>query len=499
MPMGGLAVAGGAAVLGPLLGGIIGAQQSQADRNAANAAAQAAYAQIQQMGAPPDAWANIILQQFKQAGIYSPQLEQQVQLGVTQAQNVQANPDLQNAQMNALNQLSQFANTGNTAQTQAQLNQAEQQVGAATQGQLQGIRQNMQSRGLAGSGSELAQQLSAAQGGANLLSNQALQAAAQNQQTSMQGNAQAGAMAGQMNQQQYQQALQRAQSADQRNLYNTQQQQAIQNANAGLSNQAQQQNLGTAQQLSNANVAQNNQLTQQQAQALNNQWQQQLQLQQAKAGALLGQAGQYNNQAGQTAGLYQGIGSGVGSGAGAILGYLGKQGTPSSSGNTNNAQVTSTGPTSDMSGTSSAQAGLDSNWSNVGNLYNGGVVKDPKQMALDKMGCYYNGGTIKSSGAADQFNKFDMANRNIPLSEKLAAEAMAFKHQQPQPHIQQNFAMGNVVPGKASVPGDNIENDKVLIAASPGEVVLPKTVVDHGPDGAYGFLHAIINKHKAVK
>lgn len=497
MPMGGLAVAGGAAVLGPLLGGIIGAQQSQADRNAANAAAQAAYAQIQQMGAPPNAWANIILQQFKQAGIYSPQLEQQVQLGVTQAQNVQANPDLQNAQMNALNQLSQFANTGNTAQTQAQLNQAEQQVGAATQGQLQGIRQNMQSRGLAGSGSELAQQLSAAQGGANLLSNQALQAAAQNQQASMQGNAQAGAMAGQMNQQQYQQALQRAQSADQRNLYNTQQQQAIQNANAGLSNQAQQQNLATSQQLSNANVAQNNQLTQQQAQASNNQWQQQLQLQQAKAGALLGQAGQYNNQAGQTAGLYQGIGSGVGSGAGAILGYLGKQSTPKAS---NSTDYSGYNPNSGAAnGTQAGGTDASQMVNDMQYAYNGGVIKDPKQLALDKIGCYYNGGSIKSSGASDQFNKFDMANRNIPLSEKLAAEAMAFKHQQPQPHIQQNFAMGNVVPGKATVPGDNIENDKVLIAASPGEVVLPKTVVDHGPDGAYGFLHAIINKHKAVK
>lgn len=497
MPAGGLAVAGGAAILGPLLGGIIGAQQSQADRNAANAAAQAAYAQIQQVGAPPDAWANIILQQFKQAGVYSPQLEQQVQLGVTQAQNVQANPALQNAQMNALNQLSQFANTGNTAQTQAQLNQAEQQVGAATQGQLQGIRQNMQSRGLSGSGSELAQQLSAAQGGANLLSNQGLQAAANNQQASMQGNTQAGAMAGQMNQQQYQQALQRAQSADQRNLYNTQEQQAVSNANAGLSNQAQQQNLATAQQLSNANTAQNNQLTQQQAQALNNQWQQQLQLQQAKAGALLGQSGQYNTQAGQTAGLYQGIGSGVGSGAGAILGYLGKQPAKPASSVDNSGYDPNAGAAngSQAGGTDSSQMVNDMQYA-----YNGGVVKDHRQSALDMLGrCYANGGTVKPMSATDQFNKFDMANRNIPISEKLAAEAMAFKHQQPQPHMAVGGTVNHVIPGKASVPGDNVENDKVLIAASPGEVVLPKTVVDHGPDGAYGFLHAIINKHKAVK
>lgn len=574
MPAGGIVVAGGAAVLGPLLGGIIGAQQSQADRDAANAAAQQAYAQIQQMGAPPDQWQNIILQQFKQVGLYTPALESQVQAGVSQAAQVMANPNLVNAQMGALNQMQQMANTGNTAQTQAQLNQTEQQVGAATQGQLGAIAQQAAQRGEAGGGSQLAQQLAAIQGGANTLSNQGLQAAANNQSTAANAISNAANQAGQMNSQQYAQAQARAQAADQRNMYNTQMQQQVQNSNANSLNQAQQQNLANAQNVSNMNVGAANQLMGQQANAATQQWQNQLQLQQAKAGALLGQSGQYNTQAGQQAGLYQGIGTGIGTGAGAYMNYLGQTAKNNPS-NTTTSGSTSYSPSSTSSSSSPYTYNtpdFSNSYANSDNMYDGGMVADHKQSALDKLGqMYYSGGEVQKPGASEIFNKFDMANQNKPTFhnadenqnaelraelenqmhhinayKKGMADSLKIKNENSPPQKlsqggmaipNNNFAMGGpvqmpqaqqqmglsdklamlgmqqlpqtmsiggmpakgVVPGKAKVKGDSPKNDTVDAKLSPGEIVVPREVVDKGSDAGFGFLHAIINKHKVQK
>lgn len=40
-----------------------------------------------------------------------------------------------------------------------------------------------------------------------------------------------------------------------------------------------------------------------------------------------------------------------------------------------------------------------------------------------------------------------------------------------------NFAQGGLVPGRASIPGDSLKNDKVPALLSPGEVVLPRSVL----------------------
>jgi hypothetical protein len=55
-------------------------------------------------------------------------------------------------------------------------------------------------------------------------------------------------------------------------------------------------------------------------------------------------------------------------------------------------------------------------------------------------------------------------------------------------------AQGGVVPGVPEVEGDHPANDKVPAVLSPGEIVIPRTVVAKGPDAAKRFVQAILKR-----
>ena len=50
---------------------------------------------------------------------------------------------------------------------------------------------------------------------------------------------------------------------------------------------------------------------------------------------------------------------------------------------------------------------------------------------------------------------------------------------------------GGPVPGNPNVPGDSLHNDTVKALLSPGEVVVPRTVVNAGPETAQAFLREV--------
>lgn len=58
---------------------------------------------------------------------------------------------------------------------------------------------------------------------------------------------------------------------------------------------------------------------------------------------------------------------------------------------------------------------------------------------------------------------------------------------------------GAMVPGKAKVNGDSEENDTVPALLSPGELVVPRSVVNAGPVAVKGFAEAILQKEKRGK
>lgn len=55
-------------------------------------------------------------------------------------------------------------------------------------------------------------------------------------------------------------------------------------------------------------------------------------------------------------------------------------------------------------------------------------------------------------------------------------------------------AQGGKVPGRAEVDADSPKNDTVPAMLSPGEIVIPRSVVDKGPDAAKRFVKAIMKK-----
>lgn len=322
MPAGGTMVLAGAAIAGPILGGIIGAQQSAADRDRAQHAAQEAYAEIQRLGAPPDLSQRIILEKFKQAGLYTPKLEQDISAGFSQVSQIQEDNKLRDAQMGGLNLLKERAQTGFSAKDRAALNEMRQKVAADQQGKLEAIKNNMAARGLAGGGTELAQELSAAQASGADESASADRIAAQAQEAALAAAVQSGQLGGQIRGQDFDVAKAKADAADRFKMFDTQNSIARQQRNVGSENQGQLYNLSENQRVQDINTQQENAERQRIEQAKRQYWQDQAQLAGMKSGAKLGQAQQYQNQADTTAKQWQGIGSGVGAGAGAGLNYM---------------------------------------------------------------------------------------------------------------------------------------------------------------------------------
>lgn len=506
MPTGTTIALAGASIAGPVLGGIIGAQRSAGDRAAAQAAAQAAYNEILRIGAPPDLSKQIIVKHFQQAGLYTPQLEQQINAGISQVSQIQEDPALRDSQMGGLNLLKQRAEQGGlNATDRANLNQIRQQAAIDQQGKLEAIRNQMAARGQGGSGAELAQELGAASSSGADESASADRLAAQAQQAALSAAMQSGQLGGQIRSQDFANNQAKAEAADKFKLFDTQNSIARQQRNVGAQNQGQLYNLNQSQNLSNANTQMDNAELYRENAAQRQYWQDQAQLGGMKSNALLGQAQTYNNQADATARMYQGMGSGVGAAAGAGLNYM--------------SRYKSSPSTTDTTGD---YGGYDSYFNNDnisgGGGGGGGSYSSPSggnQMRAFAHGgevepCYADGGQVDDSTGIQDTSGYDTPSQqlapaiihtiiNRPASQQgygsPAGEEMRHKLLGYAEGGHVSMQHGGNVPGQAIVPGDSYLNDTVDAKLSPGEVVIPREVVEKGPDAGFGYLHALLN-HK---
>lgn len=300
-------------------GGLIGAAQSAEAANNAGIAAKNAYQQWLSLNVPDPSQQALYLQQYKQTGQLNPQFEQAMKMGPSALNNVQTNPQLQSAQMQALQQLQQEGNQGGLGlQDQATQMQQQLQANSASKGRNDAIMQQFAQQGQGGSGMQLIAQLQNAQ---NANQNQAmtsLQSAANARQRALQSVAGAGQLGGQMEAQQYSQQANAARAQDAINQFNTQNAQNVQNSNVNSANQAQQYNLGLQQQIANANTGLSNQQQAYNKGLLQSNYEDQLQKTQGAGNAAMGYANQQQGQAANTANMWSGIGSSTGKG---IAGY----------------------------------------------------------------------------------------------------------------------------------------------------------------------------------
>lgn len=319
------AVLAGAAIAGPVVGGIIGNIASAADRARAQRAAEEAFAEIDALGLPPDLSKAVILEKFKRAGVYTPELEQEISAGLSKAEAIKEDPALREAQMGALNLIKERASTGYNAEDRAAANKLKNQVGIAHQGRLGSILQERAGRGLLGGGDELAAMLSSSQSALQDESASADRLAAEASSRALQAALQSGQLGSQIREQDFGVAKAKADAADRFKLFDTENSVARQRANVGAQNQAELYNLSEDQRIQDANSQMQNAELYRQREAQRTYWQDQAQRAGMRANAKQGQAANYNAAADSTAKMWQGVGSGIGSGAGAGLNYMASQ------------------------------------------------------------------------------------------------------------------------------------------------------------------------------
>ena len=99
MPFGGALTIGLISGGATLAGSIIGNMASGADRDAAAAAQKKAYDKILKLGAGPDLTRKIFLEEFKSAGVLTPELEKAVNIDASKTAEIKEDPRFKEAQM----------------------------------------------------------------------------------------------------------------------------------------------------------------------------------------------------------------------------------------------------------------------------------------------------------------------------------------------------------------------------------------------------------------
>lgn len=298
-------------------GALIGANQASKDRDAANAARQAALEQYANIQLPSIGAQELNLQDFQNAGTMTPEMEQLIQMGPTAMEGISLDPQTRAMQMQALEQMSGLASGKIQPGDVAGFEMAKRDAAAQDQAKQGQILQEMQQRGQGGSGAELLARLKSAQSSADRLNQADLEQAKQMQQARMAALQNQSNMAAGLRSQDYGQQSDLAKARDTIAQFNAQNAQNVAGKNTSLKNNAQQMNLQNAQNLANINTETQNKQQIANKGLLQQQYNNQLNLAGAKAGQYNNQATSRDTQAGQTAGMWAGIGQGVGSAFGA--------------------------------------------------------------------------------------------------------------------------------------------------------------------------------------
>jgi len=303
-----------ATVAAPIIGGLMGASSAKKGREAAAAAAQAALAQLNALGMPPDLSKELILQKFQEAGQLTPDLEQEINLQASQMGAIKEDPSLRANQMDVLNTLAQQSRGGLQAGDRAAYNELRSKVQQDSEAKRQQIIQQMQAQGQGSSGANLMAQLQSSQGAADQASAGSDRLAAQASQNALQALSQRGQQAGQLRSQDFSNASALAQAQDQRNQFLFQNSAAMQQRNIAAQNAAQASNLANKQQIGSANTQLANAEQARQTAAKQQYWDSQMGLASAKANALNNQGSVIQQGANAQANMYAGIGNALGQG-----------------------------------------------------------------------------------------------------------------------------------------------------------------------------------------
>lgn len=310
------------AIAAPVIGGLIGMDQANKDRSAANAARQQALAQFANIEIPDIEKQKLALQEYQITGILTPEVEALINLGPSAMEGISLDPAARQKQLEALEQMSGLASGQIQSGDLAAFELAKREAGAYDQAKQNQIMQEMQQRGQGGSGAELLAKLKSSQSSADRLNQAGLEQAKAMQNARMAALQAQSNMAGNLRSQDYGQETDLAKAKDMISQFNTQNAQSVGSRNTGIRNDSQRFNLQNAQNASNMNTELANKQQIHNKGLTQTQFSNQMDLARGKAGLYGEQATAAQQQAGQTAGMWSGIGQGVGT---AISGYGNQQ------------------------------------------------------------------------------------------------------------------------------------------------------------------------------
>ena len=143
-------------------------------------------------------------------------------LGESQMGGISTDPRYKEAELSALRDLETQSREGFSAADRASMARTEMEANRANRGRQGAIQQNMQARGMGGSGMDLVAQMASAQDANDMEALKALEREGQAQNLRQGAASRAGGMATNMQQRDFSQAAQKAQAADQIARFNNQ-------------------------------------------------------------------------------------------------------------------------------------------------------------------------------------------------------------------------------------------------------------------------------------
>jgi len=245
-------------MLAAAIGGLVAGDHAIAAADHQKNAIMQVIAKLDSVGMPPDQSAALVLAQFQQQGILTPQLEAMIGDSVSEFSKIKGNASLRDTQMKALQQMSKYGKAGLTPEERAEMNQSRQGVQRDLEAKNQQIAQEFQARGMGGAGQEMAQRLLASQAGADRASEEGDRISSLASQRALQAIAQSAGMAGQLRSQDFGEESAKADAVDQMQRFNVQNQMALNQRNVQAANQAQAGNLALKQSVADKNVTNTN-------------------------------------------------------------------------------------------------------------------------------------------------------------------------------------------------------------------------------------------------
>ena len=301
-----------ASIVGGLGAGIIGSGKAADANRQAMALIQQSVTELQNIGIPSIQAMEISLEKVKQAGVLSPELENQIFQAKTEVDKIQLDPRLQDTQMGALDELVRTGQMGGMRLTDvANYEKSLGDIASRERGGREAILQDMAQRGATTGGASLAAQLYNQQQGAQQRHQDALSLSGKAQDTALQSILQSGQLGGQIREQQFGEQERRASAQDVINQSNAQASRATQQRNVAERNQAQAANLSALQNIWNTNTGLSNDEERFNKGLIQQDYNNRFAKQQAIANARAGQASNITAQGQQQSEMWGNIGSGI--------------------------------------------------------------------------------------------------------------------------------------------------------------------------------------------